>query len=43
MALIIPKISKLIFENKGNEIWQYFGSESSLDNIQIISTTPFII
>lgn len=43
MALILPKILKLIFENEGNEIWQYFGSESSLDNIQIISITPFII
>ena len=43
MALALPKISKLISENNGNEIWQCFGSASSLDNIQIISTTPFII
>ncbi len=43
MALVLPEISKLISENNGNEIWQYFRSEPSLDNIQIISTTPFII
>ena len=35
MALNLPKISKLVFENNGNEIWQYFGSEFSLESIQI--------
>lgn len=43
MAINLPKISKLVFENYGNQIWQYFDSESSLDNIQIISINPFII
>ncbi|HRO41712.1 MAG TPA: DEAD/DEAH box helicase family protein [Flavipsychrobacter sp.] len=43
MTLVLPKISKLIFENNGNEIWQHFGDAPYLDNIQITSTTPFII
>jgi len=43
MALVLPKISKLIFENNGNEIWQHFGDAPSLDNIQIASITPFRI
>lgn len=43
MTLALPKISKLDFENNGNEIWQYFGNAYSLSNIQIINTTPFII
>ena len=43
MTLNLPKISKLIFEHNGNEIWQYFGGEFSLSNPQIISTDPFLI
>jgi superfamily II DNA or RNA helicase len=43
MVLDLPKVLKLVFENRGNEIWQYFGCEFSLDNIQIISINPFII
>lgn len=43
MALVLPKITKLISENNGNEIWQYFGSATSLDDIQITSTGPFVI
>lgn len=43
MHLILPKILKLIFENNGNEIWQYFGNEFTLENIQVISINPFII
>lgn len=43
MTLNLPKITKLIEENYGNEVWQYFGGGSSLDSIQIISISPFII
>ncbi|AYB34914.1 DEAD/DEAH box helicase [Chryseolinea soli] len=43
MSLTLPEISKAIFEKNGNEIWQYFDREISLDNIQIISTNPFVI
>ncbi|MBW1619547.1 DEAD/DEAH box helicase [Empedobacter falsenii] len=43
MALIFPKISKLIFEANSNEIWQYFGEKVILQNFQIISINPFII
>ncbi len=43
MALILPKISKLIFENNSNEIWQYFGEETTLQNFQIVSINPFVI
>jgi superfamily II DNA or RNA helicase len=43
MSLILPKISNLIFEQNGNEIWQYFGREFVLNDIQLISTNPFVI
>ncbi|CAH0251159.1 DEAD/DEAH box helicase family protein [Chryseobacterium sp. Bi04] len=41
--LNLPRISKLIFENNGNEIWQYFGEKTPLDNAQILNNAPFII
>lgn len=43
MALIFPKISKLISETNSNEIWQYFGEETTLQNYQIISINPFLV
>ncbi|MGC4130290.1 MAG: DEAD/DEAH box helicase family protein [Bergeyella sp.] len=43
MALTFPKISRLIYENSGNEIWQYFGEESTIQDFEIVSTNPFII
>lgn len=43
MALIFPKISKLIFEGNSNEIWQYFGEETTLQNFQITSVNPFVL
>jgi len=43
MVLVLSNVSKLIFEDNGNEIWQHFGNASILDNIQITSTAPFII
>ncbi|SFC72044.1 DEAD/DEAH box helicase [Flavobacterium phragmitis] len=43
MTLKLPKVSNLIYKNKGNEIWQSFASESTLDNIEIVSVVPCII
>lgn len=43
MDVSLPKVLKLIFEINGNQIWQYFGGESALSNVQIITTNPFII
>lgn len=43
MPLRLPKISKLIFESNGNEIWQYFGEEEVLNNIIFVSNKPFVI
>ncbi len=43
MTIILPKVLKLVTENNTNEIWQYFGDVKTIDNIQIISTDPFII
>ncbi|MEI6348875.1 MAG: DEAD/DEAH box helicase family protein [Bacteroidota bacterium] len=43
MALKLPKISKLIFENNGNEIWQCFGGEQILNEIQFLTLNPFVI
>ncbi len=42
MILSIPKISKLIFESNGNEVWQCFGAECVLSNIQFVSDDPFV-
>jgi superfamily II DNA or RNA helicase len=43
MMLTLPKIIKLVDLINTNEILQYYGSEITIDNIQIISTDPFII
>jgi len=43
MTLILPKLLKLIFENNKNEIWQYYGEENMLNQIQIVSVNPFVI
>ena len=43
MNLKLPKVLRLILQDQGNEIWQYFGNESILKNIQVISINPFII
>lgn len=43
MALKLPRISNLIYSKKGNEIWQYFGAESVLENFTITNSNPFII
>jgi superfamily II DNA or RNA helicase len=43
MTLNLPKVTKLILENNGNKIRQYFETQSTLDNVQAISSNPFII
>ena len=43
MALILPRISKLIFETNGNEVWHYFEDGATINNLQIVSVSPFVI
>ncbi|MBK6483741.1 MAG: DEAD/DEAH box helicase family protein [Chitinophagaceae bacterium] len=43
MPINLPRISKLIYEASGNEVWQCFGGEQTLDNIQFVKTNPFVI
>lgn len=43
MALIFPRISKLLFEDNSNEIWQYFGEGTTIPNFQVSSSDPFVI
>lgn len=43
MELQLPRITNLLYENGGNEVWQYFGEEYTILNIRIISNNPFVI
>lgn len=43
MTFTLPKILKLVDEVGSNQIWQLFGEHTTIENIQIISTNPFII
>jgi superfamily II DNA or RNA helicase len=43
MTLTLPRVLKLVAEDSTNEIWQYYGEEKTLDNVQILSTNPFKI
>jgi superfamily II DNA or RNA helicase len=43
MILILPRILKLVSEANKNEVWQYFGEGTIIENIHIISKNPFII
>lgn len=43
MNLTLPKISKLVDEIGSNQIWQFFGEQTTIVNVQIISTDPFVI
>lgn len=43
MSLALPKVSKLVFESNTNEIWQYFGRETTIQNFHITSIDPFVI
>ncbi len=43
MPLNLPEVSKLIYELNGNEAWHHFDKATSLDDIQVISTNPFVV
>lgn len=43
MTLTLPRILKLVDEISSNQIWQLFGEQTTIDNVQIISTDPFVI
>lgn len=43
MIFTLPKILKLVDEISSNQIWQLFGEELTIDNVKIVSTTPFVI
>lgn len=43
MTIILPKILKLVAEISTNEIWQYFGEETNIQNFQVISINPLVI
>lgn len=43
MTLTLPRILKLVDEINSNQIWQLFGEQTTIDNVQIISTAPFVI
>lgn len=43
MTLNLPNVNKLIFETNGNEIWHFLKEQTTIDNVQIVSTNPFII
>jgi superfamily II DNA or RNA helicase len=43
MTFTLPKILKLVDEIGSNQIWQFLGEQTTIDNVQIISTNPFVI
>lgn len=43
MTFTLPKISKLVDEIGSNQIWQLLGEQTTIDNVQIITTDPFVI
>ena len=43
MPLNLPQVLKLIHEANGNEVWQCFGIEEALNNIQFATINPFVI
>ena len=43
MNLTLPKIFKLVDEIGSNQIWHFLGEQKKIDNVQIISTTPFAV
>jgi superfamily II DNA or RNA helicase len=43
MELHLPRITKLLYENGGNEVWQHFGGEYTIFNVRTISINPFVI
>jgi superfamily II DNA or RNA helicase len=43
MTFALPKILKLVDEVGSNQIWQLLGEQTTIDNVQLITTTPFVI
>lgn len=43
MTLTLPRILKLVDEVNSNQIFQLLGEQTIIDNVQIVSITPFII
>jgi superfamily II DNA or RNA helicase len=43
MELHLPRVTNLLYENGGNEVWQHLGGEYTIFNIRIISINPFVI
>lgn len=43
MTSTLPKVSQLVYEINGNEVWQYFADETVINDIQITSINPFVI
>lgn len=43
MNLTLPKIFKLVDEIGSNQIWQFLGEQTTINDVQIISTDPFVI
>jgi superfamily II DNA or RNA helicase len=43
MPLTLPRVANLLYAKNGNEIWQYFGGETILNNAQVLSVNPFTI
>lgn len=43
MRLTLPRILRLVDEINSNQIWQLLGEETTIDNVQILSTEPFVI
>lgn len=43
MTLTLPKISKLVDEIGSNQIWHFLGEHTTIDNVQLVSTDPFVI
>lgn len=43
MTLILPNILRLVDEIDSNQIWQFLGEQTTIDNVQIVSTDPFVI
>lgn len=43
MPINLPRISKLIYKSKENEVWHCVGREQVLNNIRFVSNNPFVI
>jgi superfamily II DNA or RNA helicase len=43
ITINLPQISKLLFSENSNEIWQNFGKKCIIENAIIVNSSPFII